>query len=80
MKLNEAQTQKLMEYKGRLDIKQLVLSLAITKNRLSYLKDNSPSSLTAITQNLNSILAKYESAVQADFQLMTNIQEMKQSV
>ena len=73
MKLNEAQARKLMEYKGKLDIKQLVLNLAITKNRLSYLKDNSPSSLSAITQNLNSILAKYEAATQADFKLMTNI-------
>ena len=73
MKLNDVQTQKLMEYKGKLDIKQLVLSLAITKNRLSYMKDSSPSSLTAITQNLNAILTKYETAVQPDFQLISNL-------
>ena len=73
MKLSDIQTRKLMEYKGKLDIKQLVLSLAITKNKLSYLKDNSPSSLAAITQNLNSILNKYEATTQADFKLITGL-------
>ena len=73
MKLNDMQTRKLMEYKGKLDIKQLVLSLAITKNRLSYMKDNTPAALSAITQNLNSILNKYEAATQADYKTMTNI-------
>jgi len=73
MKLNEVQTRKLMEYKGRLDIKQLVLSLAITKNKLNYMKDNSPSSLSSITQSLNTILNKYEPATQADYQLIINI-------
>ena len=73
MRLDEGQTRKLMEHKGKLDIKQLVLSLAITKNKLSYLKDNSPASLAGITQNLNSILAKYEKSVQADFQLISNL-------
>jgi len=73
MNLNDTQTRKLMEYKGKLDIKQLVLSLAITKNRLSYMKDNSPSSLSSITQNLNSIIAKYETTTQADYKMIINL-------
>ena len=73
MKLSEAQTRKLMEYKGKLELKQLVLSLAITKNKLSYAKDNSPSSLTAVMQNLNAILEKYETATQADYRLISNL-------
>jgi len=73
MKLNEAQTRKLMEHRGKIEIKQLVLSLAITKNRLSYAKDNSPSALASITQNLNSILEKYEAATQPDYKLIINI-------
>jgi len=73
MKLNEAQTKKLMEYKGKLEINQLVLSLAVTKNRLSYRKDSTPSSLASITQNLNTILDKYESTAQDDLRYITNI-------
>ena len=71
MKLSEAQTRKLMEYKGKLDVKQLVLNLAITKNRLNYMKDNSPSALSAITQNLNAILEKYQAAAQSDYKLIS---------
>jgi len=73
MHLNETQARKLMEYKGKLDIKQLVLSLAITKNRLNYMKDNSQPALSSITANINSILDKYEAATQADYKLITNI-------
>ena len=73
MKLTEEQTHRLMEYKGKLEIKQLVLSLAITKNRLNYSKDKSPSALSAITRDLNLIIEKYKTATQADYQSITSI-------
>jgi len=73
MSLDERQTRKLMEYEGKLDIKQLVLSFAITRNRLNYRKDNSPTSVTTITQNLNEVLQKYGAAAQPDYVTMTNL-------
>ena len=73
MKLTEAQTRKLMEYKGKLEIKQLVLSLAITKNRINYNKDKSPSALSSIALDLNSIIKKYESTVKADYKYIISI-------
>ena len=73
MRLNDIQTKKLMEYKGKLEVKNLVLNLAITKNRLSYMGDQSPSSIKGITQNLNTILEKYKTAVQTDYAAIINI-------
>ncbi|MDR1560594.1 MAG: hypothetical protein LBS84_13070 [Clostridiales bacterium] len=73
MKLTETQTKKLMEHRGKLEIKQLVLSLAVTKNRLNYSKDKSISSLSSITRDLNMILEKYGATAQADYKSITSL-------
>ena len=60
MRLSDAQTKRLLEYEGKLEIKQLVLSLSITKNRMKYNKDKSPSNLSSIAKDINAIIEKYE--------------------
>ena len=73
MRLSDAQIKKIMEFEGKMEIRQFVLSLAITKNRMRYNKDRSPSNLSVIANDLNLIVEKYKHAIQTDLMTLTSI-------
>ena len=73
MKLSEDQVKKLLEYEGKIEIQQLILSLAITTNRMKYEKDKSPSCLSTIARDLNAVINKYKSTTYQDYMSITSI-------
>jgi len=73
LKLSEDQVKKLLEYEGKIEIQQLILSLAITTNRMKYEKDKSPSCLSTIARDLNAVINKYKSTTYQDYMSITSI-------
>jgi len=73
LNLTEEQVKRLLEYEGKIEIKQFILSLAITTNRMKYEKDNSPSCLSTIVKDLNAVIDKYKSSVYQDYMSITSI-------
>jgi len=73
LKLTEDQVRRLLEFEGKIEIQQLILSLAITTNRMKYEKDKSPSCLSTIAKDLNAVLDKYKNTTYQDYMSITSI-------
>jgi hypothetical protein len=68
MQLNDAQTKKLLEYKGQAQIRQLSLNLALTRLKGIYRADPSPAALARCAAELNAVLNKFSVIMKPDYE------------
>jgi hypothetical protein len=73
MKLTDAQTKKLLEYKGQIRLHQLALNLALTRFHTAYKKNPSQETIAKCTADLNALFAKYENIMKADYEWIVSL-------
>jgi hypothetical protein len=73
VKLSDAQTRKLLEYNGSLQLKQLALSMALTRLKKRYREDPTPVVLSKCTSELNGIFEKFASIMQTDYDCIVSL-------
>lgn len=73
MKLTEAQTKKLLDYKGQPQLKQLAINMALTRLKGIYKNDPTPASISKCTTDLNAIFEKFESIMKSDYDWITSL-------
>jgi hypothetical protein len=74
MQLTDMQVKRLLEHPtGQIGISQFSLSMAVTRYRLIYKKEQNLNTLKQCTAELNAMLAKYELIMQEDFELITSL-------
>jgi len=71
MKVSPQQTEKLL--KGSFTFKQLGFSMLITRLKMMYAKDNSPSNLSYCTEEINMFLDKFRSIMTEDYKVIAAI-------
>ncbi|MDR0433707.1 MAG: hypothetical protein LBH21_01425 [Gracilibacteraceae bacterium] len=73
MKLTDAQTKKLLDYKGQPQLKQLSLNMALTRLKGIYKSNPAPETLSKCTADLNALLEKFAVIMQADFEWIVSL-------
>jgi hypothetical protein len=73
MKLTDAQTKKLLDYKGQPQLKQLALNMALTRLKGIYKNDPTPAAVSKCTSDLNAIFEKFASIMQADYEWIKSL-------
>lgn len=73
LKLNDKQTQKLLEYTGQMQIKQLSLSMALTRLRGIYKTNPTPGTVSKCTTELNALLDKFAIIMKSDYEWITGL-------
>ena len=71
MKVSPQQTERLL--KGSFTFKQLGFSMLVTRLRMMYAKDSSPSNLEICTEEINAFLSKFSSIMTEDYSVITRI-------
>jgi hypothetical protein len=71
MSLSDAQVKKLLEFKGTPKINQLSLNMALTRLKMTY-KSN-PAALSQCTKEINTLLGKYASILEADYRWIASL-------
>jgi hypothetical protein len=68
MLLSETQTKKLLEYQGRMAIKQLALSMTVTKFRRLYQTGGEPALISECAAELNLLFERFPAVMQPDYE------------
>jgi hypothetical protein len=73
MKLTDAQTKKLLDFKGQPQLKQLALNMALTRLKGIYQNNPTPAAVSKCTSELNAIFDKFALIMQADYDWITSL-------
>ncbi|MDR3305743.1 MAG: hypothetical protein LBS85_06975 [Clostridiales Family XIII bacterium] len=73
MRITDAQSKKLLEYSGTVQLKQLAMSFALTRFKNKYKANPSPEVIASCTNDLNLLFSKYESIMRDDFAWITSL-------
>jgi hypothetical protein len=73
MKLTDAQTKKLLDYKGRPQLNQLALNMALTRLKGLYQSNPTPTVVSKCTSDLNAILEKFAMIMQSDYEWIISL-------
>ena len=71
MTVSQQQAERLLN--GSFTFKQLGFSMLITRLKMLYLKDSSPSSLQTCTKEINIFLEKFKSIMSEDINVIAKI-------
>ncbi|MDR2163170.1 MAG: hypothetical protein LBO70_04420 [Clostridiales Family XIII bacterium] len=73
MTISDAQTKKLLEYDGPIQLKQLAMNFALNRFKTKYVANPSDEVVTAYTKELNTFFDKYESIMKDDYEWITSL-------
>ena len=73
MELSDMQTKKLLEYPGRMQIKQLGLNMALTRLRWVYQSNPTPETVSRCARTLNLLFQKYAGIMRADYEWIISL-------
>jgi hypothetical protein len=73
MKLTDAQTKKLLDYKGQPQLKQLALNMALTRLKGIYSGNPTPAVVSKCTSELNAIFEKFAAIMQPDYEWIISL-------
>ena len=66
MELKDNQVKKLLEFSGKVEIKQLAMNMALT--RLKFVYKQNPAALSQCTADINALLKKFSSIMKDDYE------------
>jgi ATP-dependent protease HslVU (ClpYQ) peptidase subunit len=67
VKLNDAQTKKLLEYTGSIQFKQLALNMMLTRLKGMYKANQTSVTLAKCTAEFNALFDKFARIMQSDY-------------
>ncbi|MDR3294614.1 MAG: hypothetical protein LBT26_02125 [Clostridiales Family XIII bacterium] len=73
MKLNDAQTKRLLEYTGQVQIKQLSLNMALTRLRGRYKANPTSGTISTCTAELNALFDKFAIIMKPDYEWVVGL-------
>ncbi|MDR0554096.1 MAG: hypothetical protein LBG76_04785 [Treponema sp.] len=73
MRLSETQIKKLLEYPGRIRIKQLALSMAVTKFKRLYQTDAGLELVSQCAAELNLMFERFPTNMKPDYEWITRL-------
>lgn len=68
MELKDNQVKKLLEYTGKIEIKQLAMNMALTRLKFLYKSSSDQNILSQCTREINALLKKFSAIMKDDYE------------